>query len=101
MAESTVPSVYANHLRLAISFTDFRLYCGELIPEDSGGPVGQTTPTGGKGVDRVCIVLSPDIIPVLINGLMNAVKTYQAQFGQLRKPPSLPESTPPPQPEKQ
>jgi hypothetical protein len=41
-------------------------------------------------INRVCIILSPDIVPQLIAGLTKGVEMYQAQFGLLRKPPPKP-----------
>jgi hypothetical protein len=86
-----VPVIYANSVRLNLSFSDVKLLFGENIPANAPSAAGEMVQAGGaRSVDRVAIVLSPDIIPVLIDGLTKAVQTYQAQFGPLRKPPQRP-----------
>jgi hypothetical protein len=85
-----VPTIYANSIRLNLSFSDVKLIFGEHVPVNAPGTAGEMVQTGAQSVDRVAIVLSPDLVPVLIEGLTKAVQTYQAQFGPLRKPPQQP-----------
>jgi hypothetical protein len=82
-----VPMVYANNLRLGLSFSDVRLIFGEQLPSGPSPTPGVTVPAGVQTVDRVCIVLSPDLLPAVIDGLQKAVQGYQTQFGPLRKIP--------------
>jgi hypothetical protein len=87
---SQLPVVYANNVRVSLSFSDIKLFFGEFIP--AGSPALTTEPqqaTGGQMLDRVCITLSPDLIPALVAGLTNAIQTYQTQFGALRKIPDI------------
>src|SRR5438876_8236716 len=88
-----VPVVYANNVRLAMSFSDFKLFFGEAVPPPpttTEEMVNVPVPTSSKPIDRVCIVMSPDLIPSLAAGLQNAVQTYQSNFGPLRTPPQKP-----------
>ncbi|HYW39666.1 MAG TPA: hypothetical protein VE957_16265 [Terriglobales bacterium] len=82
-------TVYANQIRLALSFTDVKLFFGELIPSGPPTAVGEMIPAQIQAVDRVCITLSPEIVPALIDGLTKGIETYQAQFGPLRKVPQV------------
>jgi len=86
---ANLPVIYANNIRLGMALTDFRLFIGETLP---AGPPPTNPPgmfVGGnvQQVDRLCIVLSPDLIPSLIEGLTKAIKLYETNFGPLRKPP--------------
>jgi hypothetical protein len=92
---ATIPVVYTNNVRLQMTFTDFKVYFGEVLPV--GPPTNTLQPivaTQQKTVDRVCIVISPDIIPSLIAGLTQGIEMYQQQFGPLRKPPQQPQHPP-------
>lgn len=85
---ANVPLVYANNVRLSVSFSDFRIYFGEFIAPNTVTPVGQMTQAQGlMQVDRVCIAISPDLIPSVVDGLKKALETYTSQFGELRKVP--------------
>lgn len=86
-----VPMVYANSIRLNVSFTDIKLLFGEHVPAPGATRVaGEMVQSGTQSVDRIAVVFSPDLIPVLIEGLTKAVQTYQTQFGSLRKVPQRP-----------
>lgn len=99
-SKPAVPTLYANSLQLGLSFADFKLFFGESIPPPapSNLQVGQPliVPTD-EHINRICIILSPDVIPQIIAGLTKGVEMYQAQFGPLRKVPQKP----PEQPHKQ
>jgi hypothetical protein len=91
--QTSIPVVYVNNVRLAISFSDFRLFLGEAIPNSPSGPstgLLQQAP-GAKVVDRLAVVISPDLIPSLVDGLARGLQAYQAQFGSLRTPPQQPQ----------
>jgi hypothetical protein len=93
---ANVPVVYTNNVRLQMTFADFKIYFGEVIPIGPASEMGaEIVPTQQKIVDRVCVVISPDLLPALLAGLTQAIQKYQEQFGPLRKPPQLPQ---PPQP---
>ena len=97
-----VPTVYANNIRLAIGFTDIKIFFSEFIPTGPPTVVGELVPGQAQVMDRVCITLPPEIIPALADGLMKAIETYQAQFGALRKVPAVmlqPAVAPTPKPE--
>lgn len=91
---TSIPVLYTNSIRLAISFSDFRIFIGEAIPI---GPspnlaAGGLLPAQGvQNVDRVCVVVSPDLIPQLIAGLETGIKNYEQTFGPLRKNPQGPQ----------
>ena len=87
-----VPVIYSNNLRLGLNFTDVKLFFAERMPPpfDSEARVGEEQQTSdGILIDRVCIVLSPDILPHLIQGLMTAATVYQSKYGPLRPLPGL------------
>lgn len=92
---ANVPLIYANNIRLAMSFADVRIFFGEALPSAMPtAPPGEAVHVSAnpQSVDRVCIIISPDLIPTLASGLAKATELYQAQFGPLRKPPhSLPQ----------
>jgi hypothetical protein len=84
-----LPVIYANNIRLGLSFSDFRLFMGEHLPLLPSNPPVDGTLVAGQAaipVDRVCVVITPDLIPQLIDGLTKAVKIYEANYGPLRKP---------------
>jgi hypothetical protein len=89
-----VPVIYANAIRLGLSFSDVKIMFGENV---SVVPATQKQPTEVPAhiVDRVCIALSPDIVPAIIAGLTQAVTTYESQFGPLRKLPGTSPATAP------
>jgi hypothetical protein len=84
-----LPVVYANNVRVSLSFSDIKLFFAEFIPAGNNALTTEPQQTSGQLVDRVCITLSPDLIPAFINGLVNAIQTYQTQFGQLRPLPEI------------
>lgn len=89
-----IPVLYSNSMRLGLTFTDIKLFFGEIVPPPPPDnlTIGQTVPMGaGKHVNRVCIILSPDILPALADGLSRAAQAYQAQYGPLRKVPQIPQ----------
>ena len=90
---ANIPVFYSNSLRLGLSFSDIKLFFGEAIPPTAPDSMaaGEVSPIQtAKHVDRICIVLSPDIVPALVDGLLRAVQAYEAQFGPLRKMPHVP-----------
>jgi len=87
-----VPTVYSNNIRLALSFTDIKVFFAEFVPIAPPSPgltPGELAPGLAQTVDRVCITLPPEIVPALVDGLAKAVESYQAQFGPLRKVPQV------------
>ncbi|SRR6266480_2374067 len=96
-----LPLVYTNHIRMAISFTDFRIFFGEAFPTLVSESGLQEKPISAKAVDRVCVIISPDLVQSLLDALTKGLKTYEAQFGPLRKvpPSSQPKQQKPPTPD--
>lgn len=90
---TNVPVVYANNIRLTISFAEFKLFFGEAVPSTLPTTTAREMANvpAAQPIDHVCIAISPDLIPALAAGLQNAIQTYQANFGPLRKPPQHPE----------
>jgi hypothetical protein len=90
---ANVPIVYTNNVRLQMTFSDFKIFFGEIIPILPTGPIPdlgkEMMVAQQKVVDRVCIIISPDLIPNLMAGLAQGIQKYQEQFGALRKPPQL------------
>jgi hypothetical protein len=90
MSDSAIPAelpmLYANFVRVGMSYTDIRLYFGENLPTDFSNEPGVHVP-GQKIVDRLCIVVSPELLPQLAKGFADAVNNYQSNFGKLRPQP--------------
>jgi hypothetical protein len=89
---SEIPVLYVNSARLAMSYTDIRLFLGESVPANLTEEMGLQQ-INQKIIDRICIVLSPEVLPQLINGLSKAMENYQSIFGQLRPMPQFPIQT--------
>jgi len=86
---ANVPLVYSNNVRLGMSFTDFKLFFGEFVQTGPlTTPAGELIPSAAQLVDRVCIAISPDIVPALVEGLNRGIEAYVAQFGPLRQIPA-------------
>jgi len=87
-----IPVVYANSIRVGLNFTELKLFFGETVSqtEEPPKPLGTISQAQQRIVERVCIVLSPDIMPAIAKGLSEAVNLYQSTFGTLRTPPQQP-----------
>lgn len=93
---ANIPVVYTNSIRMALSFADLRLFVGEALPSGPPQPAGSApllSTSAVDQVDRVCIVVSPDLVPQIIRGLESAVDAYQKAFGPLRTLPNIPQVT--------
>lgn len=86
---SEIPLLYASALRIGISFADVRLYFGEGVPSTppAGAETNQPVMAPANQIDRLCVVISPDLIPGIAAGLRAAVEAYENMFGTLRTPP--------------
>ncbi len=94
--QAQIPLLYANALRVGITFSDIRLYFGEHMPPSPPDDLvpGQTVEMGAsKQIDRLCVVITPDILPGIIDGLARGIEIYKSKFGALR---SLPQPVQPP-----
>jgi hypothetical protein len=92
-----IPTIYSNSMQVAVNFADVKLFFGETIPlppPDNMVPGQLSSQAGGKHVNRLCVIFSPDILPAMIEGLVKAMGLYQAQFGALRKIPQIPQGQP-------
>jgi len=89
-----IPVIYANSIKLGLSFSDVKLIFADNVSAIPANLGKQPTELPAQLVDRVCIALSPDIVPAIIAGLTQAVTTYESQFGPLRKLPVKPSSAP-------
>jgi hypothetical protein len=83
-----VPLLYANSIRLAIGYTDARIFFGEIVPgsAETSEP-GVMTPSNPKIIDRLCVVVSPELLPQLAAGFARAATNYEERFGALRPLP--------------
>jgi hypothetical protein len=72
-----MPSIYINSAGFAVGALEIRLFVGETIPNPDGKGVTNT--------QKLCLVMSPDLIKPLINSLSEAVKNFEGQFGKLRE----------------
>lgn len=87
---SEVPVIYVNAVRVAVSFTDVRLFLGENFPIAFGEEAKPHVVQGQHIVDRICAVVSPELLPQLIEGLSKGLQNYQSNFGPLRPLPQAP-----------
>ncbi len=80
-------TMYANNSRVAMSFWDIRLYFMEALPETPA-----STARAGEGganlVERLCVIMTPEYVKALAEGLTQAVKDYEESFGKLRLKPT-------------
>jgi hypothetical protein len=88
-----LPLLYANMARIAMNYTDVRIFFGETVPvlSSEAAQPGLMIPVGNRIVDRLCVVVSPEVLPQLARGFQDAIKNYEASFGPLR---SLPKGAP-------
>ena len=78
---------YANNSRIAMSYWDIRLYFLEALPETAAS-LAATGETGAKLVERFCVVMTPEYVRALAEGLTQAVKDYEETYTKLRPKPS-------------
>jgi len=92
---ANIPIAYANAIRLGVSFSDIRIFFGEHVPDALPNSQQATSvQQQSRIVDRVCIVLTPETVPALVEGLAKAVESYESIFGPLRKVPKGPLTMP-------
>lgn len=90
-----IPSVYANVASLTMSFHDVRIYFAEASPKEViTQPTTELQPKTPEGnvTARLCIITNPEFARNLRDALVDGIKRYEAQFGQLRANPSPPVS---------
>jgi hypothetical protein len=88
-----IPSLYANHANVTISFHDIRVYFSEVTPK-----VVDTRPTPGMPSEplvnpRASFVFTPEFAKLLGDSLLAAVAQYVERFGTLRPNPVMPPQT--------
>lgn len=84
---SELPVLYVNFVRIAVGLTEVRLFLGETVPSAFADTPGEQ-PLSQKNIDRLCVVLSPEALPSIINALSASMTTYQSRFGQIRPMPA-------------
>jgi hypothetical protein len=83
---ATVPSVYCNHANVSLSYSDVRVYVGELSPNEmfvnpTGKDYGKQEP---HFEPKFSLVLTPEFARQLSKALSVGVQQYEAIFGKLR-----------------
>lgn len=73
-----LPSIYCNNVRSALGLFDVRLFFAEAVP----------TAEEVIATDKVCIILSPEMLKPLAEALTRSVVQYEEQFGKLRNIPA-------------
>ena len=82
-------TVYSNHVRIAMSQVDFRLFVGENYP----------TATGELTIiENLSIVMSPQQAKATLEALAGTVATYEKNFGLIKPLTGFPTQSPPSQP---
>lgn len=71
-------TVYANHTRVAHSFYDVRIFCGQ----SSVSPRGEVSIEEG-----FCVVLTPECAKAFLDTLVTTLNAYETSFGPLRPAP--------------
>jgi hypothetical protein len=81
-----IPSVYCNHANISVSYSDLRVYLGELSPSEllinpTGSEYGQQPP---HFEPRFSLVLTPEFARQLAKALTAGAAQYESIFGPLR-----------------
>src|SRR5262249_7888547 len=84
-----VPTLYVNHASPSISFSDIRVYLGEVSPKELAA-VQSTGPTKAEPrvTPRLCVVVAPEFAKALADSILVAVQKYETLFAPLRKQPT-------------
>jgi hypothetical protein len=85
-----IPSVYANVASISMSLHDLRIYFAEVSPKEvvtQPLPDAQAKSVEGNIVPRLCIITAPEFARSLRDALIDGIKRYENQFGQLRANP--------------
>ncbi len=73
-------SVFCNHVRIAASATEFRLFFGENYPTATGEI---------KVIENFSVILTPVQAKAMLQGLAETVQKMEAFFGAIPNPDSL------------
>lgn len=71
-------SLYSNSLNVEVTFTDFKLFFGEVLEASQERLVTE---------DRVVVLVAPEEARLIAKVLTEQVEKYEAAFGPIRKPP--------------
>ena len=69
-------SVYCNHVRIAMSESDFRFFIGEAYPTS----IGEINLT-----ENHCVVMAPGQAKATLELLTNLIAAYENKFGSIKK----------------
>lgn len=82
-------TVYTNHVRIAMSQVDFRLFIGENYPTATGEPTI---------TENLSIAMSPQQAKATLEVLAETVAVYEKNFGLIKPVTGFPTQSPPSQP---
>lgn len=80
-----LPTFYANNGRVALGFHDIRLYFIEARPVPAKTTGAEDAPA--NIIELCCVIMSPEYVKALAEGLTKAVATYEEKYGKLRPRP--------------
>jgi hypothetical protein len=84
---TSLPTFYANNARVAVSFHDIRVYFMEARPSPASLEESTDVPSSANLFELCAIIMSPECVQALAQGLAKATDTYQEKFGKLRPTP--------------
>ncbi|MGH9682223.1 MAG: DUF3467 domain-containing protein [Candidatus Acidiferrales bacterium] len=85
-----IPSLYANVASLTMGFHDVRIYFAEASPKEVTTEATEVRAVESFVVPRLCVVTNPEFARNLRDALIDSIKKYETQFGQLRPNPITP-----------
>jgi hypothetical protein len=71
-------STYSNAMNVEVTFTDFKLFFGEIV---------EATHDKLVTVDRVAVLITPEQARLIAKVLTKQIEQYESRFGPIRKPP--------------
>jgi hypothetical protein len=78
-------TVFSNHVRLAMSEDDFRLFFGEIYPTATNELVV---------TEHLCIALSPQRAKAVLSALTQTIAGYEKLFGTIKPQTIIPTASP-------
>jgi hypothetical protein len=88
LAPAEIPTIYSNTVRLATSVFDFRLYFGEIIPQQLTDALaaGEQSQLVGRIADRLCVVIPPETAKAMIQALTKSVADFETKARPILNP---------------
>ena len=83
-----VPTVYANHGIVTLSFNDIRVYLSEVAPAAVSTEKQNVTTSEALLSPKLSLLMNPEFARDLAAALQRSVQIYEGKFGALRPKPA-------------